>query len=247
MKRLVSELSERLIYEDADIVVFDKPAGLLVAPDRDPARPNLMAMAQAEYGRDCLNAHRLDRETSGLLVCARHRVALRHLCRQFERREVSKEYAALVRGAPPADNGEINAPLSPDPRAPGRMRVNRQAGRPAVTEFEVLTRWRGFAFLRLRPLTGRTHQLRVHLASQNLPIVGERFYADDEGFRLSEVKRAYKPKDQTERPLMDRLALHAWRIEFQHPVRTDERLRLEAPLPKPFDVTIRYLKRFAGL
>jgi 23S rRNA pseudouridine1911/1915/1917 synthase len=150
-----------------------------------------------------------------------------------------------VRGAPDEDQGIVNLSLAPDPAQPGRMVVNRQ-GRSAETAFEVLRRWRGYTQLRLHPLTGRTHQLRVHMAAIRCPILADRLYAEGRSLYLSHIKPGYKFKrDRDERPLIRQLALHAERLRFRHPVSGME-VEILAPLPHDFLVGIKYLDRFAA-
>jgi RluA family pseudouridine synthase len=243
-----------VLYEDEALIVFAKPSGLLTAPDRwDTSRENLMAIVHARWSPDWFNAHRLDRGTSGAVLCAKTPEALRAITAQFDRHEVEKRYLALTRGQPAADRGVVEAPLAPDGRRPGRMRVDRE-GKESATEFEVLERWRGgLALLRLRPLSGRTHQVRVHLAHLGCPVLGDPDYGGGRvggkrgALHLSEFKRGYKRPSggQAERPLIDRLALHAESLGLTHPV-TGERLVVAAPLPADLAVAIKQLRRYAA-
>lgn len=243
-RRVEGELPPRL-YEDEHLVAFDKPAGLLIAPDRwDRDRENLMTLVHERYARDCFNVHRLDRETSGIVVCARTKPALDAMSRAFEDRAVVKTYIALVRSAPPSASGVISLKMSPDPKWPGRMRVDPH-GKPAETEYEVAARWRGFTRVHLHPVTGRTHQLRVHLAGIGCPIVADRFYGDGRGLYLSEFKRGYREGRGDERPLVGRVALHAWTLSFAHPV-TGAAIAIEAPIPKDLGAAFRQLERNAS-
>lgn len=240
------QLEPAVLFEDDTIIAFDKPSGLLVAPDRfDKTKPSLMDWVHRTLSPTIFNVHRLDRETSGLVLCAKTRDALRTLCRSFEGREVEKRYIALVRGAPAWDEKRVDLSLAPDLASPGRMRVDR-AGKPASTQFRVLTRWRRYAQVEAAPLSGRTHQIRVHLASLGCPIVSDRFYGGGRHFYLSEIKRDYKQKpDRQEIPMMGRLALHAASLAFRHPG-TGAAVTIRAPLPHDFEVAFRYLDRFAA-
>lgn len=232
-----------IVHEDDSLVAFDKPSGLLIAPDRwDKARENLMDLVHRQISPDWFNVHRLDRETSGVVLCAKTKPVLDAVCQAFETHEVKKEYLALARGVPEPALGMITAPLAPDPGRPGRMIVSSR-GKPAETAYEVLERWRGYALVRLEPRTGRQHQLRVHLASIRHPIVGDPLYGGGEGLLLSHFKAKYKPGRGGERPLIGRLALHAHRLTLRHPA-TGADLTVTAPLPHDFEVALKNLRKY---
>lgn len=271
-----------IIFEDETLVAFDKPSGMLVAPDRwDKTRENLMGLVHAhpKYGHGVANVHRLDADTSGLLLCAKTKPALDFLTGQFQSKTVEKKYHAMVAVLPVDQAMKVIAPirdaggalpgaftvelaLGEDERQPGRMRVFKgRGGKDSVTEFRTLERFRGttrptrgkpagvaaagFAFVECRPLTGRTHQLRVHLAAAGAPILYDPFYGNpDVVLRLSDLKRGYKGREE-ERPLIGRLALHASGLTLKHPA-TREAFTLESPLPKEFEVTLKHLRRFAA-
>jgi 23S rRNA pseudouridine1911/1915/1917 synthase len=278
-----------ILFEDDLLVAFDKPSGLLVAPDRwDKTRENLMGLVHAHpgFGRGVANVHRLDAGTSGLLLCAKTKPALDFLTGQFQSKTVAKKYHALVVVLAVGQTMKVVAPmrdaagvlpatftvdlaLGEDERHPGRMRVFKgRGGKDCVTEFHTLERFgggfgrltpgaraprggrkpvvaAGFALVECRPLTGRTHQLRVHLAAAGAPILYDPFYGHpDVVLRLSDLKRDYKGRDE-EKPLIGRLALHASELTFNHP-RTREAVTLQAPLPREFEVTLKHLRKFAG-
>lgn len=233
-----------VVYEDEDLIAFDKPTGMLIAPDRwDKDRISLMRVVHERWSPKYFNAHRIDRETSGIVLCAKNRKMLTATCRLFEKGDIHKNYRALVRGAPADAEGLIVARVVPDPVHPGRMRVGRP-GKRAETRYQVLNAWRGFALLRCEPLTGRTHQIRVHLAYIGCPIIADRFYGNGRGLMLSEIKRHYRYAAGLERPLIGHLALHAESLSFPHPA--DGRpVEITAPLPHSFELAVRYLDRFA--
>lgn len=237
-----------VLFEDDCLLVFDKPSGLLVAPDRwDPDAPNLMRLVHEQMAPGIFNVHRLDRETSGVLVCAKDRPSLNRLSGQFQAKTVAKRYLAITLGSPLEDELQVDLPVGEDPRQPGRMRVDKQARRPCETRFHVLERWRGYAYVEAIPITGRTHQIRVHLAAAGCPVLGDPFYGDGGGLMLSTIKPGYKHKsDQPERPLLGRLALHAESIALQHPV-TGQSFTIRSPLSKAFEIAIKYLRRFAAI
>ena len=253
-----------IIHEDDDLVAFDKPSGLPVAPERrDKPGENLMELVRARLGRHVANVHRLDAEASGILLCAKSKPALDFLSGQFQSKTAAKTYLAFATVLPAGPEGEVIAPvgsadgglpseftvdlpLGPDEARPGRMRVfRRRGGQAALTEFRVLESFGRFAWLECRPLTGRTHQIRVHLAAIGAPVLGDALYGDPgTQLLLSELKRRYKGRDE-ERPLIARLALHASALTFLHPA-TRATMALEAPLPNEFAVALKYLGKFAG-
>lgn len=205
----------RILFEDGDLVVVMKPSGMPSVPARtawDP--PDVASVLLGRCGT--LEAvHRLDRDTSGLLVLARSRDARARLGRAFEAGLVDKRYLAVVHGEPPLDHGEIHQPLADDPAHPPRKRVDPILGRRATTRWRTLRRLgtggERMTLVELEPVTGRSHQLRVHLAWLGCPIVGDGLYAS-----------AVRPGD--------RLALHAAAIAFPHP-RDDARVSLVSDPP----------------
>jgi 23S rRNA pseudouridine1911/1915/1917 synthase len=251
-----------ILAQDDSFIAFDKPAGALVAPDRwDKNRAFLMKEIHAQLGRDVANVHRLDADTSGVLLCARSKPALDALSGQFQAKTVEKRYLALVAVLPPERAMKVAAPirtadgslpplfsvdlaLGADEAHPGRMRVyRRRGGKASLTQFEVLENFGRFAWLLCRPVTGRTHQIRIHLAAAGAPVLGDRFYGDpDVRLLLSELKRRYKGREH-ERPLIDRLALHASELTFRHPV-TGDPVTVRSPAPNEFEVALKYLRKF---
>ncbi len=241
---MTSKALPPVLFEDDHIIAFDKPSGLLISPDRwDKEKTNLMDMVHAHLSPEYFNAHRLDRDTSGVIVCGKTKEALNSLCLQFERGDVEKEYLALVCGAPPLASGEIDQPLAEDPEQPGRMKCVRH-GKDAITRYDTEQAFRGWTLLRLRPQTGRTHQLRAHMKALGCPILADPWYGDGQPLVLSRFKRGYKPSNHEEHPLIARLALHAYRLTVQHPARS-ERIVIEAPVPKDMRTAIRQLGRWA--
>ncbi|OZB14532.1 MAG: RNA pseudouridine synthase [Hyphomonas sp. 34-62-18] len=201
------------IYRDDHLILIDKPSGLLSVPGRGEDKADCaIARVQAEFP-DALTVHRLDMATSGLLLMARSKDMQRALSGLFERGEVEKAYLADVWGTPAPASGEINFPLITDwPNRP-LQKVDHEIGKPSRTQYETLSIQNRNARLKLTPLTGRSHQLRVHLAAIGHPILGDEFYAAGEAL-------AARP----------RLALHATRLAFTHPS-TGIRMEFEAPCP----------------
>lgn len=208
-----------ILFDDEHMLVVNKPAGVLSVPDREGqlALPGMLA-AQLGLDRSPLVVHRLDRQTSGAIVLARTEQAHRVLCEQFQQHTVAKHYLALVRGVPEVQSGQIDAAIAPHRSRPGLMLVARSGGRPAQTRWMLLAHWQGVALLRCRPVTGRQHQIRVHLAHVGMPLLVDELYGSARGFLLSEVKADYHPSRQRkERPLIRRLTLHAECVSLIHP------------------------------
>ena len=214
-----------VLYEDERLLVVDKPAGMAVEPERwnrDAATlaGELLRRARAEAAGDELEwrprlCHRLDKDTTGCLAVARDLETERVLRQGFETGRVEKRYLALVEGEfPEAPEGwtVIDRPLAKDDRRAGRMRVARD-GKPSVTWARPAQRYRGYSLVECRPLTGRTHQIRVHLADLGFPLAVDPLYGRRDALYLSELKRGYRPKrGRPERPLIERLTLHARRL-----------------------------------
>lgn len=200
-----------VVFEDAHILVVNKPAGLLSVPGRLPQHQDSLFLRLQALHPDVLVVHRLDMATSGLMVFARGAAPHRALSMAFEQRRVQKRYLARVLGCPQISSGRIELPLTADwPNRP-LQKVDHETGKPSCTDWERVSADGQTSLLRLTPVTGRTHQLRVHLAAIGHPILGDEFY----GLGTSE-------------PLSDRLCLHASELGFDHPV-TGRPLRFETP------------------
>lgn len=202
-----------VLYEDEDILAVNKPEGLVAVAERRRLDLSLFEMLCAERGEKLYIVHRIDRETSGVIVFARNAEAHRQLNRQFETRSVAKVYLALVHGIISDDRGEIDKPLRQF--GSGRVAVDAQRGKASITEFRVLERLEAFTLVEARPHTGRRHQIRVHLYSIGHPIVGDPLYGD------RAIQRSYS-----------RLMLHARRLTLEQP--RGKRLTIEAPIPQSF-------------
>ena len=229
-----------ILWENGAVIAVDKPAGLLTIPDRfDRAKPHLHGWAEAACGARLWKVHRLDQETSGVVLFAKTAAAHRGLNRQFETRVVKKRYLALVDGGP-KPHGFIRFGLEEDPDRPGRMRV-LHFGKEAQTHFRTLERFRGFAWLELEPLTGRTHQIRVHCAALGHALAVDRFYGRRERLTAGDVGAAGDPSAV----LIDRLTLHHDRIVWQDP-QTHAACEAHAPLPEDLQRTLEALRHAAA-
>ncbi|MEM7573196.1 MAG: RluA family pseudouridine synthase [Bacteroidota bacterium] len=233
-----------IVHEDDQLIVINKPAGLLSVPDRyDAELPNALTQIGQRYG-EVRPIHRLDRETSGLLSFARSQDAQRSLSQQFEQRQVTKTYLAIIEGTPPIETGEIDFPLGPHPGKPGQMIVSNR-GKEARTVYRVLETLGRFSLLEVKIFTGRTHQIRVHLAAIGTPLVVDQFYGQRKQLKLSEIKgRRYRAnRTGEERPLLSRHPLHAYTLGFLHPT-SGEELQWECEPPKDMRATINQLQKW---
>jgi tRNA pseudouridine32 synthase/23S rRNA pseudouridine746 synthase len=210
----------RTLFENESLLAVDKPEG--VVSISEAGKGGLPELLRGVYGGKLYPVHRLDREASGVIVFAKDPDMHRHLNGEFDRRSVRKTYLALTHGIMTANRGIVNKPLREF--GSGRMGVDAKRGKPSSTEFKVYERLRGYTLVRAYPLTGRRHQIRVHLYSIGHPIVGDLKYGD----------RAMQ--DQ-----FPRLMLHAMEIEFDLP--SGERLRIEAPVPESFIAVMEELRK----
>ncbi len=240
-----------VIYEDEALIAFDKPSGLAVAPDRrDPKADHLMGLVRARWGPDVANVHRLDADTSGLVLCAKTKPALDFLSGQFQSKTVVKTCHALTVGLPAADTFAVDLVIKEDEARPGVMCIVKKHGQTSHTGFTVLERYPqpagrpGFAWVECAPSTGRMHQIRIHLASVGTPILNDPLYGNDTRLLLSDLKRGYKGRAD-EKPLIARLALHATGLTCTHPL-SREKFTLSAPLPNDLAVALKYLRRFSA-
>jgi len=253
-----------VLYEDDALVVLNKSAGMIVHPGRGNMRGTLAGALQFHFDELSETAgklrpgivHRLDKDTSGVLVIAKNNQVHHRLSRQFERREVTKEYRAIVWNVPQLDRDFIETHVRVNPRHREKMTVCGPGGnaREAVTFYEVLERFRGFALMRLLPKTGRTHQLRVHMQHLGHPIVADRMYGGQRELNHSDLRPLTSAEAFTQEEagpvageqgdtLIDRQALHALRLEICHPD-DGRRLAFEAPLPDDFQRTLDALREF---
>jgi RluA family pseudouridine synthase len=233
-----------LIYSDEVLLVVNKPAGLPVLPDgydRDAA--HIKSVLEPAFG-PLWTVHRLDKDTSGVLALARSGEAHRRLNDQFAAHQVVKRYHALVHGAPHWEQRSVRLPLRPDGDRHHRTVVDHRQGKPSITHFQVLERLHGYALLEARPETGRPHQIRAHLAALDLPVIGDKLYGNGQPLLLSSLMPDYRPGSQPEHPLLERLGLHAFQLELDHPS-SGEVHCFEAPYPKDFASALRSLRKYS--
>jgi len=243
---LPEDIPLQVIHEDDHIIVLNKQAGILVHPARGNTHGTLVnALA---FHSDKLSSglgefrpgivHRLDKNTTGVMVVAKNDTAQWKIARQFEHRRVIKTYLAIVHGTPDLTRDRINAPLGVHPGVREKYAIRPEIGKEAITFYEVLEPFRGFSLLKLTPRTGRTHQIRVHLSYIKHPIVADEMYGGRVVYPWQLADAEPTPQD----PVIDRVALHAWTLEFKHPA-TDEMVEFEAPVPEDMRRLIDMLRK----
>lgn len=228
-----------IIGETEDYLIINKPPQISSLDDRfDPF--NIKSLAR-EYNEDLTLCHRLDKDTSGVLVLSKHQDAYRHMAIQLENRKVEKEYHAVVDGTHEIRDEWIDEPLGDLRR--GRVYVDYGSGKPSLTYVTLLKAYRNYTLLVCKPVTGRTHQIRAHLSHVGCPITGDESYGG-KFLYLSQLKRNYNiKKGSEEQPVMRRFALHAYSIIFED--RNGEDVKFEAPYPKDFMVLVKQLEKYA--
>lgn len=237
------KIEDYILTEDENLVAVNKPSGLLTIPDREGKDISLKQLLKAKYG-DIFTVHRLDRDTSGIVVFAKNERSHKHLSQQFENRETKKIYNGLVLGSPFQKEGVMNEPIAEHPVKKGLMTVYKK-GKESITEYEVLEKFKLYSWMQFRILTGRTHQIRVHMKFLGHPIVCDDLYGDGKPVFISQLKSRYKlsQSEEEERPLLNRLALHSSQLSFTGI--NGEAYNLEAPLPKDLRATLNQLKKWS--
>lgn len=232
------------IYEDDRILLINKPAGLLTIPDRyDDTLISLRAILYDEYG-EIFIVHRLDRDTSGIVVVAKDADAHRNLSMQFEDLSVTKIYHVVADGVIHQDYLEIDIPLMGDPRKPGRT-IPSARGKESLTIVTVKDRYRHGTFAEINLVTGRHHQIRAHLASIGHPLLIDEVYGNATEFYLSKIKKRFNlKKKDVEKPIISRLSMHAFSLGFKHPS-DDKVVTFEAEYPKDFAALLQVLGKYA--
>jgi len=235
------KIPEIIVFENDDLVALNKPSGLLSIPDREGKEVSLKILLKEKYG-DIFTVHRLDRDTSGLIVFAKNEASHKHLSQQFENRQTKKIYRGLVIGSLTEKQGSINSPIAEHPAQNGTMIIHRK-GKESLTDYEVLEDFGIYSYLQFRIHTGRTHQIRVHMKDIGHPIVCDGLYGDGRPVLVSSLKSKFKlSKDaEEEKPILGRLALHAFQLVFSDI--GGKIFELEAPLPKDMRATLQQLAK----
>lgn len=237
MKKL--NFQDLLIFENEDFFLVNKPPFVSTLSERhDDKAENMLRLAKS-YCSDAQAGHRLDKETSGVLIFAKHPEAYRHIAMQFEHRQVTKIYHAVVAGVHDFQGILVNLPILP--LKIGVVKIDRAEGKEAETLFNSLEIYKAHTLVECIPFTGRMHQIRIHLQCLKAPIVMDALYGGP-AIYLSEFKRKFKlAKDTEEQPLISRVALHARALNFA--LMNGERLTVEAPYPKDMEAVIRQLEK----
>jgi 23S rRNA pseudouridine1911/1915/1917 synthase len=235
------KIDEHILEEDENLVAINKPSGLLTIPDREGKEISLKQILKAKYG-DIFTVHRLDKDTSGIVVFAKNEGSHKQLSQLFEARETIKIYNGFVLGSPSQKTGTINEPIAEHPVKKGLMTVHKK-GKESITEYEMLDSFKLYSWMQFRILTGRTHQIRVHMKHLGNPIVCDELYGDGKPVFISSIKRKKfnlaKAEDE-ERPILSRLALHSLKLKFELNNKTYD---LEAEPPKDMRALLQQLRK----
>ncbi len=235
------KITDLIIFENDDFVALNKPSGLLSIPDREGKEISLKTLLIAHFG-NIFTVHRLDRDTSGLIVFAKNELAHRHLSMQFENRETEKFYSGLVHGKLQNKNGTINEKIAEHSYKPSTMIIHDR-GKESVTDYEVIEEFKKFSLVQFQIHTGRTHQIRIHMKHIGHPLVCDAVYGDGMPILLSSLKKKFKlSKDADEEtPILKRLALHAGKLIFKD--MNNVPVELVADFPKDLRATIQQLSK----
>ena len=230
-----------IIFENDDFVAVSKPGGMLTIPDREQTEKSLKEYLTDKYGT-VFTVHRLDKDTSGLVVFAKNEETHKYLCKIFEERRVEKFYLGIVLGTPVEKSGMIDAPIAEHGTRKGVMTVNRN-GKASQTSYEVLEENRYYSLVSFQLHTGRTHQIRVHTKNIGHPLAVDPLYGDGKPILLSAVKKNFKLSrhDEEERPIISRLALHSYKLNFED--QYGVKMELTAEAPKEFRALMQQLKK----
>jgi len=233
----MAKLPYEVIFEDKQIVVVNKAPGLATIPTRDADEENLRDLLSLRFG-SIWTVHRIDRDTSGIVIFARDDQTHKDLSAQFQDRLVTKHYHAIVRGVPSPAEGTIELSIEVGTR--GKVRISSR-GKPSTTSYQVIEEFKGYSLLSLQPLTGRQHQIRIHLAEIGHPLVLDPLYGSNKSFNIADVKRSgLNRSGEHLTPLLQRTPLHAFSLELD----LGTRRYFEAPVPKDMRATLNQLRKW---
>ncbi len=233
------KFTDLILFENDDVIVVNKPPFISSLDEREGGEVNMLKLAKS-YWEDAQICHRLDKETSGALIIAKNAAAYRDISIQFEKRQVKKVYHAIIDGTHVFDQLLVDLPILNTGK--GNVSISRQEGKRAETWFSSLKYFKHYTLVECRPVTGRMHQIRIHLATQRAAIAGDEMYKGKPVF-LSAIKRKYHlGKDQEELPVMKRFALHAYEVSFKLPGGIET--AINAPYPKDFETLLKLLEKF---
>ena len=235
-----------IVYEDDDIVVINKAADVLSIPDRwDPDKPCLRSLLEKKYGTIFI-VHRLDKETSGIMIFAKNAETHKYLNDLFQNQKIKKLYHVVVSGIMQRNELEVDIPIMADPSTKGRS-IPSSRGKESLTNIKVLERFRAATLIECDLVTGRHHQIRVHCSAIGHPLLVDRFYGNEREFLLSSIKRKFNLKRGTEeRPIIKRITMHAHSICFEHP-KTNEIKTFSAEYPKDFTALLQVLGKYSEI
>jgi 23S rRNA pseudouridine1911/1915/1917 synthase len=252
-KAVAEDIPLETLYEDEHFAIINKPADMVVHPAKghwsgtlvNALRFRFANLSEANGDYRAGIVHRLDRDTSGVILIAKDEFAHRELSQQFEKRTVFKEYVAITQGVLDRDSDYVEARIAHHPHDRVKMMVtdDEDDGKEACSYYEVIERFQGFSFCRIQPRTGRTHQIRVHLASVGCPVLADKVYSGRDQLKLSDISTVSAEEDEV---LMPRQALHAHRLRLTHP-RTRQVIEAVAPLPAEFVKTLEALRKHRSL
>jgi len=234
-----------ILYEDEYIIAINKPPKMLVIQDRFNKLEENLHDILAKLYKEIYTLHRLDKETSGVIIFAKDSLTHKELSIQFEKHKVQKTYHLLVKGLPKENVGVINLPIGKKNAHENIMVIDKKNGKPSITNYKVLKKFKQYTFIEAMPLTGRTHQIRVHFKAIGLPLAIDKLYSNNEKIFLSDIKPKFTPSVKGEKPLMERLTLHAYSIEFIHP-NTKQKMRIVAEHFKDFRSLLRNLEKYGN-
>ena len=230
----------KILHEDEHLIVVDKPARFLTIPDRyDKTKPSLVGVLSERREKVFIN-HRLDKDTSGLIIFTKSEEAHKVMSADFEARELDKHYLTIVHNTPQEEVGLIDLPIAPKK---GKGMAVSPDGKESFTKYKILESFGRYSYLEVKILTGRQHQIRVHMKAIGCPVLCDKMYSDTEAFYLSSIKRKMNiSREEEERPLLERVALHASKLKISHPI-SKEAMEFESSIPKDMKAVLHQLSK----